>query len=286
MQVIFDLFNTVFLAPLINLLVFLINTLQYLGIPGALGFSIIILTLLIRLVTWPAISRQLKSAKKMADLKPHMDELKKKHAGDKQAFAKAQMQLYKEHGVNPAAGCLPTLIQFPILIALYQAIFAFFSGPSGLKQINEMLYFPVMKLSSPPDPNFLGINLTYKPAEFVQHGYLLLLIPLLTAVLTFIQSKMIMPKPVKKYPSDLPKEMKEKEKAEDAMSAIQGQMVYMMPVMIGFFSWQFPTGLSVYWNMFTLIGIIQQYLLSGWGGMDGIINRLRGVNGKGGSHGE
>lgn len=274
MQMIGQLFDTLFLGPVVNLLVLLIKGLEAVHIPGALGFSIIILTILIRLVVWPFMATQLKSAKKMADLKPHLDELKKKHTGDKQALSKAQMDLYKEHGINPAAGCLPSLIQIPVIIALYQAIFAFFSGVNGLDRINRLLYSSSWHLKSPPDANFFGINLTVKPSEFSQIGTLILLIPIITALLTFVQSKMMAPQPVKKYPSDSPKEKKEKAATEDAMSAVQGQMAYMMPLMIGYFAFQFPVGLAIYWNTFTIIGILQQYLLSGWGGMESIINKI------------
>lgn len=268
MQVIGNIFNIFFYGPILNLLVLILVGLNYLHIPGAFGFSIIILTILIRLVTWPLMSSQLKSAKKMQELKPHLDELKVKHKGDKKAFSTAQMDLYKQHGVNPAGGCLPVLVQFPVLIALYQTIFAFFSGPAGLDKINQVLYFPWLHLKSVPSLDFFGINLAIKPSQFNQYGFLILAIPLSTALLTFFQSKMMAPaKPLKEYPKDSPKEKKEKEGTEDAMMAMQGQMMYMMPVMIGYFAFQFPIGLALYWNTMTILGIYQQYKISGWGGM-------------------
>lgn len=274
MQIIIDLFNSLFLGPVVNLLVLILQGLQAAHIPGALGFAIIILTIIIRLLVWPFMATQLKSAKKMADIKPHMDELKKKHQDNKQALAAAQMQLYKEHGINPAGGCLPSLIQIPIVIALYQAISSFFNGQSGLDHINSLLYSPSLHLNSTPGVNFLGINLTQKPSEFSQVGILILLIPVITGALTFVQSKMMAPRPVKPYPSDSPKEKKEKESTEEAMSAVQGQMVFLMPIMVGYFAFQFPVGLSIYWNTFTLLGILQQYLLSGWGGMEPMLARF------------
>ncbi len=181
------------------------------------------------------------------------------------------MALYKEHGVNPAGGCLPSLIQIPIIIALYQTIFAFFSGGSGLDKINNNLYPFVGHFNSVPDLGFFGFNLATKPSAFMQVGWIILLIPLLTALLQFAQSKMMTPKPVKEYPSDSPKEKKEKVGMEDSMAAVQGQMIYMMPLMIGYFAFQFPLGLSLYWNTFTVLGIVQQYFISGWGGLEGWI---------------
>lgn len=268
------LFNTVLFRPIVTLLVAIFQGLSYLHIPGAFGFTIIILTVLIRLLVWPFMSKQLKSAKKMAELKPHLDSLKVKHKDDKQGLAAAQMALYKEHGVNPAGGCLPSIIQIPIIIALYQTIFSFFGNGQGLENINKAIYFPNLQLSASPDLNFFGVNLAHKPSEFGTIGVAVLLIPVVTAGLQFIQSKMMAPKPVKLYPGDKPKEKKEKESMADSMSAVQGQMMYMMPVMIGYFAFQFPIGLALYWNVFTILGIIQQYLLSGWGGVEGWIKPL------------
>jgi YidC/Oxa1 family membrane protein insertase len=275
MQIITDLFNTLFFGPIVNVIVFVIRVLEASNIPGALGFAIILLTIGIRFLIWPLMATSMKSAKKMADLKPHLEELKKKHGSDKQALAAAQMALYKEHGVNPAGGCLPVLIQIPPMIAIYQVIYAFFEGEHGLSRINSMLYIPEWKLTSLPDLDFFGINLALKPSDFQTAGYLLLLIPVITGLLQLIQSKMMAPKAVKEYPSDSPKEKKDKESAEDTMMAVQGQMTYFMPVMIGYIAFTFPIGLALYWNTLTLIGIWQQYRISGWGGLVDLINKAR-----------
>lgn len=265
-----DIFNAIFLIPVINLLIALYQGLQTLHIPGALGFAIIVLTIGIRFLVWPLMTTQIKATKKMTDLKPHLDVLKQKHKDDKQALAQAQMALYKEHGVNPAGGCLPALIQIPIFIALYQAVINIFQGSNGnLGWINSILYFPFLHLNSFPDPNFFGLNLGVKPWDFTKYGAILLLVPIVTAVLTFIQSKMMMPKAI------LYKE-KEKEKMEDTMSAVQSQMVFLMPIMIGYFAFQFPVGLAIYWNTYTILGIIQQHRLAGWGAMGGFVSKYYG----------
>lgn len=275
MSIIFDTFNAIFYAPIVNLLIFVLRVFEASHIPGAMGLTIIALTILIRVALWPLMSAQMKSAKKMADLKPFMDELKKKHKDDKPSLAAAQMALYKEHGVNPAGGCLPVLLQIPILIALYNAVLALFNSAHLNDGINKFLYVKEWALQSPPDPYFLGINLANRPSDFLTAGLLLLLIPLITAGLQFLQSKMMLAKPVKQYPSDSPKEKKEKESMEDTMASVQSQMMYMMPVVIGFVSWQFPIGLAIYWNTFTLLGIIQQYRVAGWGGLESWIERLK-----------
>src|SRR3989344_5639834 len=193
-----DIVNLIFLGPVINLLVLIYQGLSALHIPGALGFSIMFLTIVIRVLVWPFMASQIKATKKMADLKPHLDALKIKHKGDKQGMATAQMALYKEHGVNPAGGCLPALIQIPVFIALYQSIINILPGAGGnIENINRLLYFPQLKLPSNIDSSFLGLNLGLKPSEFGSFGVYLLLIPLITALLTFVQSKMALPKPIK-----------------------------------------------------------------------------------------
>lgn len=277
MELIGTIFTTIFMGPIVNLLVLILKLFQMAGIPGALGFSIAVMTILIRLILWPFTASQVKSTQKMAALKPHLDELKKKHGSDKQAFASAQMALYKEHGVNPAGGCLPALIQIPVFIALYQSILNVVptgSAAAGLNKINSLLYNSWLHLSNSPDPNFFGVNLTSRPSNFSHLGVLILLIPIITGLLTFIQSKMMILKPVKIRPNDSPKEVKEKETMDDAMASMQGQMVFLMPVMIGYFAFQFPVGLAIYWNTFTIMGIIQQYKISGWGGLTDLVGKL------------
>lgn len=280
-----QIFYTIFYVPLVNILVLIYQGLHAINIPGALGFAIVIFGILSRFAIWPLTGSQLRSAQQMSSLRPQMESLKKKHKDDKQALATAQMALYKEHGVNPAAGCLPVLIQIPIFFQLVNVINNLFKGEQGLADINKALH-PALQLSNLPDPNFLGLNLATHPGAFLQNfldplSYLniplpILLVPLLTAGLAFVQSKMMVPaKPLTIYKDDKPKEVKEKETAEDAMSGMQTQMTYMMPVMFGVFAFQFPIGLAIYYNMHTILGIVQQYRISGWGGMTDLIARIK-----------
>lgn len=260
----FHLFYTV----MVNLLALIIHLLNAVHAPGTLGLAIIIITVLIRFLVWPFMNAQLKVSKKMAEIQPHLSELKKKHKEDKKALAAAQAALYKEHNINPAGGCLTTLIQIPILYSLYSAIFTLVNNKNGLYEFNKILFNPSWHLDKLPDTHFLGLNLANRPSDFLHFGFFLLLIPVVTAGLQFIQSSMMVTAAsVKPYPSDSPKEKKEKDTAEETMTAMQGQMKYMMPAMIGFFAFQFPIGLAIYWNTFTLMGIWQQYSISGWGGV-------------------
>lgn len=264
-----DPWNQIFINPILNALIALNNAFTFLGIPGSFGWAIVALTVLIRLILYPLTSSQLKSAKKMQDLQPHLEVLKKKHGQDKQRLAQAQMDLYKQHGVNPAAGCLPLLISFPILIALYQ-VFWKVLGNGNLsqlaEQINQIVYFPFLRIER-LDLYFFGLNLAEKPASWHTNGWWLLLIPLITAVLYYFQVKMMAP--AKKNQVKTEKESSKKEGGmAEAMSAInQGPMVVLFPFMFGFMAYGFPVGLSLYWNTFTLLAIIQQYLVTGWGGL-------------------
>jgi len=200
---------------------------------------------------------QLKSAKKMADMKPHLDALSAKHKDNKKALQEAQLALYKEHGVNPAAGCLPTLVQFPILIALYNVFYQVLGNGNAEKMVNEInaiVYNSALKITS-FDATFLGVNLGIKPSDWQKYGWWLLTIPLITAGLQLYQSKLMMPK---NPPQTIVPEKKDGEKKDDSMGDIQKQMMYMTPIMFGFFALQLPIGLSLYWNIFGLFGIMQQ----------------------------
>lgn len=232
------------------------------------------MTITFRVILYPIMSVQMKSARKMAKLKPHIDELNKKHKDDKKTLQQAQMALYKEHGVNPAAGCLPLLLQMPILIALYNVFFQVFNNPNMgemIANINKILYFPQLHLQN-IDLTFLGLNLAIKPSTFQTAGIWLLAVPVLTGLLQWYQTKLMMAphnaanpttpeskKITKKEDGDKKSEEKPK---EDMMQDMQKQMAIISPIMFGFFAFQFPIGLALYWNIFGLFGIIQQQYIN------------------------
>lgn len=251
-----NLWNQLLVWPIVNVLVALYKFFEFLRIPGPLGFAVIGLTLLIRLLLYPLMAAQLRSAKKMAKLKPHMDALTIKHKENKQALQQAQLALYKEHGVNPAAGCLPLLIQLPVLIALYNVFYQILGNGNLQKitaEINQVVYTPAFKLSA-LDLNFFGVNLGIKPAQFQTGGYLLLLVPVVTAALQWYQTKLMTP-PVVKAAEGKPAE-------EDAAAEMQKQMAIVTPLLFGYFAFQFPLGLALYWNVFGIFGIMQQLAIN------------------------
>lgn len=258
-----NLWNQFLIWPIVNLLVAFYKMVDGLGIPGPFGWAIILLTIVIRLLLYPLMQKQLSSAKKMANLKPHLDALHTKHKDDKAALQQAQLALYKEHGVNPAAGCLPLLIQMPVLIALYNVFYQVLNNGNLeelVVQLNQILYVPWLRLQT-LDLNFFGANLGVKPSQWQTHGTWLLLIPIITAGLQYWQTRLMTPssanttnKPISTNTTN----KKTEEKKTDDMAQMQKQMALITPLMFGFFALQFPLGLALYWNVFGLMGIIQQ----------------------------
>lgn len=271
-----NIFDVYLVNPIINILVVIYQVLFFLGVPYALGFSIIILTVFIRLLLYPLTASQLKVSKKMQDIAPHVNKIKEKHKGDTQQIHKETMALYKEHGVNPAAGCLPILIQLPLFWALYSVLqkIVLVGKDSIVLEINKIVYpLDFLKLSQPWDQSFFGIPLGQNPSQLISVMPLIILVPILTGVFQFIQSKMMF-----SSAASAPKtEKDEKKKNDDFAKAFQTQSLYLFPVMIGFFSYTFPIGLSLYWNTFTLFGILQQYRVAGLGGLTDWIEHFKKV---------
>src|SRR3989344_3103154 len=264
-----NIFNYILVWPIINALIAVYKFLQMLGAHYTLGFSIIVLTILIRLILYPLTSSQLKASKKMQELAPHLSKLKDKHKNDAKTLQAETMKLYKEFGVNPAAGCLPLIVQLPIIWGLYSVLQQIVSlGAKDVAgNINKIVYFDFLKLSGSWDPNFFGIPLGQNPAGLISKiGPLILIVPLLTFLFQFVQSKMMIPQN-KDKDKNLSLVKAGEKKKDDFATVFQSQSLYIFPVMIGFFSYTFPLCLSLYWNTFTIFGIIQQYLISGWGGL-------------------
>ena len=266
-----NLWNQLRIWPIVNILAAFYKFFEWLHIPGPLGFAIILLTIVIRVILYPLMNAQMKSAKKMADLKPHMDALHAQHKDDKKKLQQAQMDLYKEHGINPAAGCLPLLVQMPVLIALYNVFYQVLGNGNIAKvveEINQVVYAPWLRLTN-FDLTFFGANLAVKPSEWQTQGIWLLSIPLITGLLQWWQMKLMIPSQSsgpaspssrlgQNSTSMSKKDEKKEEKKEDMGAEMQKQMAMITPVMFGFFALQFPLGLSLYWNIFGLFGIMQQ----------------------------
>jgi len=259
-QYIGSIFNTIFFSPIKNLLVFFYYILLQLKVPGAFGFSIIALTVFVRLLLHPFFKQQMEMTKKMQDIKPHMDKLSIKHKKDPKKLQEEQLKLYQQYGINPASGCLFMVIQMPIFIALYQALALFFNGnlTKTISEINKIVYFPFLKIHS-IDSWFFGINLAVSPQK--ANNPLYYAVPVITAVLQYLQVQSSTPTPtstalVSKDKEDKSNDQK-KNTGDDFQKAMNTQMKYVFPLMIGWFSLSLPIGLSLYWNIFSLFSIIQ-----------------------------
>jgi YidC/Oxa1 family membrane protein insertase len=240
-----------FITIFVNVLIWIYDV-----VGNNFGLAIILFTILIRIVTWPLNAQQMKGAAAMQELQNDKEwqAIQKKYAKDKEKLAQEQMRIQREKGINPFASCLPTLIQFPVIIALYQSITrALGSTPLDLLKLSRSLY-PFLDVSNliPLNSTFLWMNLGQPegirlPFEvsFLPHGFPLLAI--IVALTTYIQSKLTMP--ASTNPND--------------QSAAMGNMMSVyMPLMLGYFALTFPSGLAVYFVTSNLLGIVQ-YAMQG-----------------------
>lgn len=247
--------------PIVNLLALYHYLFAQAHIPGTLGFSIVALTISIRLLLHPFFKQQMDSAKKMQDIKPQIDALSKKHKGDAKKIQEEQMKLYQEAGINPASGCLFMIIQIPVFIALYQTLQHFFVADTAkvILTLNKTLYAPFLHFKT-LDTWFLGLNLAATPKQM--HSIFAYAIPIVTGVLQYFQTvsttagmQQQAVAPVKNKDGKT-----ETSSTDDFQKAMNTQMKYVFPFMIGWFSLSMPIGLALYWNIFSVFSIIQYEL--------------------------
>jgi len=257
-----NFFNTFFIIPILNVLVSFYKILLVLKIPGAFGFAVIALTVLVRIILHPFFKQQLETAKKMQEMKPHLDKLSLQYKKEPQKLQQEQLKLYQQAGINPASGCLFLIIQIPVFIGLYNTLSLFFlngQAATVIHKINSVLYSPLLKISS-IDPWFFGFNLALTPAKGGQWYYYL--IPVLTGVLQYLQVQVSVPQmaQTKAIEEKKPENADPNKKTDDSgdfQKAMNTQMKYIFPLMIGWFSYTLPVGLSLYWNIFSLFSIMQ-----------------------------
>lgn len=221
-------------------------------ITGNLGLSILAFTLVIRLLLVPLSLPGMKSQKKLRELQPELNKLKAVHGKDQKALQLAQMELYKKHNINPLSGCLPQVIQIVLLIVLYQVLVAFVSKT----EFNGVTL----------NPHFFWLNLTQPDKFFV--------LPILAGITQLILSLMILPgaETPNLIPDDakskkLKEENKKEEDTAEMAAAMQKQMLFIMPIMTAFIAVRFPSGVALYWVASTVFSIVQQYFMTGWGGV-------------------
>jgi YidC/Oxa1 family membrane protein insertase len=225
---------------------------------GNLGFTLIVIGVLSRLLFFPLLKKQMAHAKKMRDLQPQLNKLKQQFAKDKQRQMQEQAKLFKEQGLNPAAGCLPMIVQIAIFALLYQAILRF---------INQGIdtQFLIWDLAQPDT-----IGLASLPENIRLPGVLIIG----AAVTQLLLSKMIMPQPVPIAKGDQKKEKEQKQDLAEDLAQAQSSMVYLFPLMFIFFGYRLPAGLALYWTSTTITAVVQQYFFSGLGGLEPWLARL------------
>jgi YidC/Oxa1 family membrane protein insertase len=294
----------VFYLPLFNLLIALYHV-----VFSDFALAIIVFTIVVRTLLAPLFVRQIQSQKEMQRMQPLVREVQRKHKGNRQKIAEETMALYREHGVNQFGGCLPVLIQLPLLFALYQALIrasnvvsltveqvasdafaqlrqalpgitevagqptkfsAPFDGPCNLPQfsdgtfttqflpLNCQLIDPI-KLTEPVNTHvswlfnmdLADIDRVFSLALGGTDGFHLSALALVAAVLQFVQVKMTTPKP----------------NPDDPTAATSQMMIYLFPLLTIFWGGLFPSGLILYWIVYTAYLVIQQFLIMGWGNL-------------------
>lgn len=256
-------YTTVFVNPIINILALYHYLLSLVNVPGTLGFSIVALTVTIRLLLHPFFKQQMDTAKKMQDIKPHIDKLSKKHKGDSKKIQEEQMKIYQEAGINPASGCVFMIIQIPVFIALYQTLQHFFVADTSkvILSMNKVLYFPFLHLKT-LDVWFLGLNLAATPQQM--KSVFAYLIPVVTGILQYFQTisttASMAPAPTTTKIEETKDGKKVSSTGDDFQKAMNTQMKYVFPFMIGWFALSMPIGLALYWNIFSVFSIIQYEL--------------------------
>jgi len=218
---------------------------------GAYGLAIMILTVIVRLLLAPLFHLQLRLSRRSMDqqkkIAPQLAELRKKYKNDPQKQQQEMMALYREHGINPLgglSGCLPALLQFPILTGLY---YVFYGNAKNHTFADHFLFIPHLNDLPSTHPLIPGLPIP---------TLVYLIVPLLAAGTTFVQSRM-MQQPLSATPTD----------QEQQTQQMTRTMQVMMPLMIAYFAIITPAGLGLYWFVSNTVAIIQQYFVTGWGGL-------------------
>ena len=242
-----SVYNEILYRPLFNAMVFLQSI-----IPGGdLGLTIVVLTVIIRILFTPLSLKTIKSQQSLKELSPKIEEIKAKFKDDKTAQSGAIMKLYKDNKVNPLAGCLPLLIQIPILIALYQVFI------KGITEESLVLLYDFISAPDFVNNNFLGLFDVTMNSRFLT---------LIAGGLQFLQSKQSIA--LQSGPNNdssaqgggivsggISKEM----------TALSKQMLYFFPIMIIIIGWNLPAGLILYWTATTVFSMGEQYYIKAKG---------------------
>jgi len=234
-----NFWDLIAIQPMTNILIALSHYLS-----DNFGLAIIALTIIVNLCLLPLTLKQLRSSKAMQDLQPKIAELQKKYAKDKQKLAEEQMRLYKESGMSPAGCLIPMLIQLPIWIALYQSIIRLLAiTPEDFLGLSKYLYpWPIVYSTLPVGSKFLWLNLAVPDQTF--------LVAVLVGGAMWVQQKMVMT-----------------QTADPKQQSQNQMMLWMMPIIFAMITLSVPSGLALFWVTSSVIRVIIQYFISGWGGL-------------------
>jgi len=226
--------------PLTEALMFLNKLIDNAGIPYSYGWAIIVFTIIIKLVTLPLTIKQMQSTKAMQALQPQLQELQKKYAKDRETLAQKQMEFYKEAGVSPMGGCLPLLIQFPILIGLYNALYRL----AGLGELVNQRFFWIPDLSFPD----ATVGTAWLTQAWQARDWTLLIAYLILPILLVV-TQLVVQKMTQTTSAG----------SDDPQQGMMKQMMLIMPIMFGWITLGVPSGLALYWVVSNLLSLVQQY---------------------------
>jgi YidC/Oxa1 family membrane protein insertase len=240
------MWDTLILNPMINTLLWIYSVLF-----ENFGLAIIAFTILVRLITFPLTAQQMRSTQKMQDLQKSKkwQDMQKKYKDEKEKLAQEQMKLYKEAGVSPFGSCLPTLIQFPIIIGLYQAIIrALAVTPIQLLDLSGHIY-PFVNASAliPLNQNFLWMNLSLPEKDYglTIAGFGIPILAIIVVVTSYLQTKLMTPTTA----------------TPDQGAQMSRAMNLYMPLFMGYLAYTFSSGLALYFVTSNLAGILQYGLM-------------------------
>lgn len=264
-----DIFTLILVQPLTNGLI-----LCYKFLGQNLGVAILAFSIFLIFAMRPLTKPYLESMKKIKALEPQLAKLRKKYGSDKMKMSQVQADLYKENKINPMGGCLPYLLQFVILIALFRVFTATLAADANTTaNVNKLLYTPLKFAQNEVlNTRFLYLNIS-KPDTFNIPGIPFALPGLflvLATVAQFLSVKITTPYLSKE--EQIAK--KTKSQTDDMSVAMQQSMTYTLPLMTLVFGLRFPSGLALYWLVFSIINVWQQVSMSGWGSLTPLISRL------------
>lgn len=242
------MWDSIIITPFINFLLWIYS------LVGNLGVAIIIFTAATRLILYPLTARQIKASQAMQELQKNKKylEIQEKYKNDKERLAQEQMKLYQELKISPFASCLPTLIQFPIIIGLYQALIqTVASAPLDLLNLIRHLYANFLSASKllPLNTSFLWMDMGQPERLFIPGlSFGIPTLAIVVVITTYISTKIVTPPP--------------SGGANDQTAMMSNMMNIYMPLLMGWLAWTLSSGLALYFVVTNLIQILQ-YAVTG-----------------------